>query len=68
MKRSGGILKDRDAPLAILPRGDEGLNRVDRGIEVRLPGRHHPGDSAQDGNVRSQKTHASDFPTYAAVG
>jgi hypothetical protein len=61
MKLSRGILKEGDAPLACNPDGDQGLDRVDRRIEIRLSGRHHPNHSAQDSGLGSQKAHLPDF-------
>jgi hypothetical protein len=46
VKLSRSILKEFDAPDAIVLRSDESLMRVDGGIEVRLPWWHHPDDSA----------------------
>ena len=62
MELCWGVLIQRDAPCAITSFGNEGLYRVDRGIEIRLPWRHHPGDGAYDNHFRSQKAHLSDFP------
>src|SRR5262249_25368005 len=61
VKLSRGILKEHDAPSAIMLRGHESLKRVDCRIEVRLPWRHHTSHRAHDSNIGSKEAHASDF-------
>ena len=61
MKRGRGVLGDGNTPPSLLPRGNERLNRIDLGLEVRLPRRHHPRDRAEDGHLGSQKAHVSGF-------
>src|SRR6266567_3313754 len=60
VKLSRSRLQEFNTPGAIAL-GNDGLMRVEGRIEVHLAWWHHPDDGAEDGHVRTQQTHASDF-------
>jgi hypothetical protein len=59
LSRSG--LEEVDVPEIIALGGDQGLMRVEGGIQVRLAWWHHPNDGAQKSDFRTHQLHASDF-------
>ena len=61
VKLSRSRLQEFDTPDAIALDGDDGLMRVDGGIEVHLAWWYHPDDGAEDGDFWTQQTQASDF-------
>jgi hypothetical protein len=61
VKLSRGILKKGNAPVTGTLRGHERLNRIDCGIDIRLPWWGHTGNRTKDGHFGRQKTHLSDF-------
>ena len=59
LSRSG--LEEVDVPAASTLGGDQGLMRVEGGIQVRLAWWHHSNDGAQKSDFRTHQLHASDF-------
>ncbi len=65
VKLSWSRLKEFDLPDVIALGGDEGLMRVDGGIEVRLSWWHHPDDSAEHGHVWTHQQAMSTRPVIS---
>jgi len=61
MKLRWRCLQEGNAPDAIVPGSDQGLMRVESGIEIRLSGRYHPDDGAEQGHVRTHEAHGCDL-------
>jgi hypothetical protein len=60
---SRSVLKHGYAPLRVALYGDQRLNRIAIRVEIRFAWQHHPGDRAQNGNLRIQKLHVAN-PTH----
>src|SRR5207302_7564384 len=61
MKLRWGSLEQRHAPRPLLPGGDQRLDCVDRGINLRLSRRHHADYCPKNSRIRPQHTRISDF-------
>ncbi len=62
MKCRGRVVEKRDAPLPLMLDRDERLNRVDGWVDVRLPGRHHTNDRAEEYYIRRKQAYLSNDP------